>query len=225
MTISRNLRIALGSYGSGSYAGEYFLNCGDSTLIPMQVVLDLTKDELEVPMFINLRNIVNSWGSSNNYTKLVLSLNTGRSWVDAVSPEVMMKNICATCYNDERLRKGTKSGETFYGGNGFLMDANYNVLMMVSKIITKPHCCVKQFKVHLHPKLFVEEENSLNKILTRKVPYYYLSTIQNTPVEIVVNKSDDIIKPILSKPITTENVPKFLQENIADIIEQFKQVQ
>ena len=97
--------------------------------------------------------------------------------------------------------------------------------MMVSKIITKPHCCVKQFKVHLHPKLFVEEENSLSKILTRKVPYYYLSTIQNTPVEIVVNKSDDIIKPILSKPITTENVPKFLQENIADIIEQFKQVQ
>ena len=225
MTISRNLRIALGSYGSGSYAGEYFLNCGDSTLIPMQVVLDLTKDELEVPMFINLRNIVNSWGSSNNYTKLVLSLNTGRSWVNVASPEVMMKNICATCYNDERLRKGTKSGETFYGGNGFLMDANYNVLMMVSKIITKPHCCVKQFKVHLHPKLFVEEENSLNKILTRKVPYYYLSTIQNTPVEIVVNKSDDIIKPILSKPITTENVPKFLQENIADIIEQFKQVQ
>lgn len=224
MTISRNLRIALASYISGSYAGEYSLNCEDNKLIPMQVVLDLTKDELEVPAFINLRSIVNNWGSSNNYTKLVLSLNTGRSWVHAASPEVMMKNICATCYNDERLRKGTKGGETFYGGNGFLMDANYNVLMMVSKIITKPYHC-KQYKVHLHPKLFVEEENSLSKILTRKVPYYYLSTIRDAPVEIVVNKSDDIIKPILSKPITTENVPKFLQENIADIIEQFKQVQ
>ena len=225
MTISRNLRMALGSYNSGSYAGEYSLNCGDNTLIPMQVVLDLTKDELEIPVFINLRNIVNNWDSSNNYTRLVLPLNTGRPRINAVSPEVMMKNICSTCYSDERLRKGTKGGETFYGGNGFLMDANYNVLMMVSKIITKPPCRIKQYKVHLHPKLFVEEENSLSKILTRKVPYYYLSTIQDGPVEIIVNKSDDIIKPILSKPITTENVPKFLQKNIADIIEQFKQVQ
>ena len=224
MTISENLSRALSSYGNGSYGGESGLRSYIGHLIPRQVVLDLTKDELEVPTFISLRQVAINWGSNDNYTKLVMPLNTGRSWINAVSPEVMMKNICATCYNDERLRKGTRGGETFYGGNGFLMDANYDVLMMVSKVLTKAHCSIKQFKVHLHPKLFTEDETPLSKILTRKVPYYYLSNIRLAPVEIVVNKSDDIIQPTLSGPVTTDNIPKFLQENIADIIEQFKQI-
>jgi len=223
MTISENLRRALGSYDNISHVGETGLRSYVGNLIPRQVVLDLTKDELEVPVFISRRQIINNWGSNDNDPKLVIPLNTGRSWINAVNPEVMMKNICNYGYNNERLRKGTKSGETFYGGNGFLMDANYDVLMMVSKVLTKQHG-VKQYRVHLHPKLYTEDETPLSKILTRKVPYYYLSNIRLVPVEIVVNKSDDIIQPILSRLVTTDDIPKFLQENIADIIEQFKHI-
>ena len=224
MTISDNLRVALDGYNRGSYAGEYGLNCYIDTIIPRQVVLDFTKDELEVPSFINLRQVINNL-TSENYTKLVISLNTGRPWYGVSSIEVLMKHICTTSYNDERLRKGIRNnGEVYFGGNGFLMDANYDVLMMTSKIIAKSECIIKQYRVHLHPKLFTDEGNSVGKILTKKAPYFYLSEIQDIPVEIIVNKSDDIIKPIISGPVTTDNIPKFLQENIADIIEPFKQI-
>lgn len=224
MTISDNLRVALDGYNRSSYAGECGSNYYIDTAIPRQVVLDFTKDELEVPAFINPRQIINNL-TSENYTKLVISLNTGRPWSGVSSIEVLMKHICTTSYNDERLRKGIRNnGEVYFGGNGFLMDANYDVLMMASKVISKSDCIVKQYRVHLHPKLFTDEENPVGKILTKKAPYFYLSEIQGVPVEIIVNKSDDIIKPILSGPVTTDNIPKFLQENIADIIEQFKQI-
>lgn len=224
MTISDNLRVALDGYNRSSYAGEYGLNCFIDTVIPRQVVIDFTKDELEIPAFLNLRQIINNL-NSENYAKLVIALNTGRNWSGVSSVEVLMKHICTTSYNDERLRKGIRSnGEIYFGGNGFLMDANYDVLMMASKILTKSDCLLKKYRIHLHPKLFTDEENPVGKILAKKAPYFYLSEIQDIPVEIIVNKSDDIIKPIISGPVTTDNIPKFLQENIADIIEQFKQI-
>lgn len=224
MTISDNLRVALDGYNGSSYVGERGLNCNIDSVIPRQVVLDFTKDELEIPVFINLQQVIDNL-NSNNYTKLVMSLNTGRPWTGVSSVEVLMKHICATSYNDERLSKGIRNnGEVYFGGNGFLMDANYDVLMMVSKIVTKSDCVLRQYRIHLHPKLFTDEENPVGKILAKKAPYFYLSEIQDVPVEIVVNKSDNIIKPIISGPVTTDNIPKFLQENIADIIEQFKQI-
>ena len=224
MTISDNLRVALDGYERSSYAGEYSLNCNIDSVIPRQVVLDFTKDEMEIPVFINLRQVINNL-NSDNYTKLVMSLNTGRPWTGVSSVEVLMKHICTTSYNDERLRKGIRNnGEVYFGGNGFLMDANYDVLMMVSKVLTKSDCIFRQYRIHLHPKLFTDEENPVGKILAKKAPYFYLSEIRDIPVEIVVNKSDNIIKPIISGPVTTDNIPKFLQENIADIIEQFKQI-
>ena len=224
MTISDNLRVALDGYNRSSYAGECGLNCYIDTVIPRQVVIDFTKDAIEIPTFICPRQIINNL-SSNNYTKLVMPLNTGRPWTGVSSVEVLMKHICTTSYNDERLRKGIRNnGEVYFGGNGFLMDANYDVLMMVSRVLTTSDCIFRQYRIHLHPKLFTDEENPVGKILAKKAPYFYLSEIRDIPVEIVVNKSNNIIKPIISGPVTTDNIPKFLQENIADIIEQFKQI-
>lgn len=69
------------------------------------------------------------------------------------------------CYHLQKLQ--TKTGETYYGTNGIILDSNFNILiMLVLKVINRN---IIDAICYINPSIFVNEKRTVEKAIIKKM--------------------------------------------------------
>lgn len=123
----------------------------------------------------------------------------------------------------------TPKGEIYYGGNGLVLDRNFNPIIYVTKNL-KPELTNQITTIHLAPSVFIDDVSVLNKSLLRRGIAYYLTHEvgdwdDQHQANIVIDDGKLIFKKP-NRPVPTvdinQEVKKLLRENIAEVLEQIK---
>lgn len=130
-----------------------------------------------------------------------------------------------------RLTKvATPKGEVYYGGNGVVLDKDFNPLIYVTKTLNFSDNTTPKTTVHVSPAVFTDDISSLNKALLKKGIAYYLTHDvggwrQTSRAEIVIDNGADLfIKPVKPTPgiDINKDINSVLKDRIGEVLEQLK---
>lgn len=124
----------------------------------------------------------------------------------------------------------TPKGEVYYGGNGVVLDKDFNPLIYVTKTLNFSNNTTPKTTVHVSPTVFTDDVSSLNKSLLKKGIAYYLTHEvggwgQSSRAEIVIDNGADLfMKPAKPTPGTDVNkdINSVLKARIGEVLEQVK---
>ena len=130
-----------------------------------------------------------------------------------------------------RLSKvNTPKGDIYYGNTGLILDRDFNPLLISTAKILEPNYQISEYVIHINPKVFINDTDTLCKSLARKgVPYYLSNSVTNwrtatgTPYKVVIdNCSEFVIKP--SSPnlenYNNQALLDTVKDNIDDVLRQ-----
>lgn len=117
-------------------------------------------------------------GNEGVRATLVYPLFVGPYFKQCTGAETMLKYFSRE-YRGRINKATTPKGETYYGNNGIILDANLDPLMVATIKIeqngtTNPERL--QYVIHLHPHVFTDDSKILNKSLAKKGIGFYLSS-------------------------------------------------
>ena len=226
MVISDSLRESLrrGTFGN-QYAISNF-NTTPENILPIQVVIDLSKELIEIPtLFVETCKAAYRHG----YNKVVISAGSNNHCAISSPDSIVRHTFDRPSYSNFSMNKViTNKGEIYYGTTGMILDSNLNPLILSTQVYDREFHYKKSI-IHLHPSVFLDDTKSINRLLSKKALCYYLTAnvpdhnvVQN--YEVVIDKSENLFVPVPPKhPINTKNIPNFLKKNIGELIEQFKE--
>lgn len=182
-------------------------------------VIDLTKDTLEVPLFI--RGIVEYNLRNDRRNELVVNLHPGRTHYYS-STEPMLKALFNYSYLGEGLAKvTTNKGQTYYGDKGLILDSQYNPLFLVTAIYEKEEIPtstlgydITGINIYIHPLVF-EETGILHKAIIKSILPFYL----REPTYIKINSYGANRKLVTPKYLIENVSPKFFVNPISPSVQ------
>lgn len=129
----------------------------------------------------------------------------------------------------------TSKGEKYFGGNGLILDKDLDPLLLSTVHVGYSEQgsfidVERGALVHIHPKVFIEGDRSINKVLQKKGITYYLErgtpnpdSGRRMPIKVVLDDSKEFIKKI-AKPnpttFSTANISKLVKDNIDEVLNQ-----
>lgn len=146
--------------------------------------IDVSGNSFEVPTMIAGSELfdVQNTAAVEKIPISILPLYVSKNIGIFKTADSIIRNFAATAYNTRLVKASLQSGLTFYGGNGLIFDENFEPLMactwkchkdLTSEVIK---VIVDEEIVHINPKIFLDNTNTINKSILKKVIPYFLST-------------------------------------------------
>lgn len=103
-------------------------------------------------------------------------------------------------YHIHKLK--TKAGETYYGTNGIILDADFNILIMV--VLKMINNNIADSICYINPKVFDNEKGTVEKIIIKKMlPFICLHevSLKATHLGFITPVFKDVTKQYIKKPV------------------------
>lgn len=213
-----------------NFSGEDSQNVTDS---PVEMKFRVTREGGDIPIMaynetIRVMREPRMNMEENQFITIVVPLILGDRSKTCSGADTIMKTFT------QRLGRLTKvvtpKGEIYYGGNGVVLDKDFNPLIYVTRTRNFSNNTTPKTTVHVSPAVFTDDVSSLNKSLLKKGIAYYLthdvgSCGQSSRAEIVIDNGADLfIKPVKPIPGTDVNkdINSVLKARIGEVLEQIK---
>lgn len=116
--------------------------------------------------------------------------------------ETILKHLCYKTDETCLAKVTSVNGEKYYGNKGMILDKDFTPLLFSTTQVSYDQSngfCAKsgEYTIHLHPKVFTDTDDPVNKSLARKGIAFYLSRGVNSAIYKVAidDCSDYLIKP------------------------------
>ena len=222
-----------------------------NNMFSKSLVVDTTGDNIEIPSIARTyyENIIrdNLIHSNVRVERIILPLYTNGSSLSRRTFDSIMRGFfCQSLLNQSVLKVTTNKGETYYGGNGLILDEGFNPLLMCGlmarKVITKGDgdaevASIQYYRAicHVSPVVFTEPNKLINRGIIKKLIPLYTTMNTNFPsvstgtsnspdsrkVKVIIDDfSKFFISPIAPTPSKCSNdaLNKCLNDNIEDIL-------
>lgn len=230
---------------------EDHLTLDRNNVFSKSLVVDIAGDDIEIPTIARIYYesvICNNLTYSNiaKVEKVALSLyansvNQSRRTFDSI----MREFFCRVSFGQRLLKVTTNKGETYYGGQGLVLDEGFNPLLMCGlkarKVITESYggaevTSMQYYRAicHVSPVVFAEPNKLINKGIIKKLIPLYTTMDTDFPIAASFSRSPDsrkveviiddfskfFISPIAPTPSKCSNdaLNKCLNDNIEDIL-------
>lgn len=224
----------------------YLISLGDHNVFKRMLVIDTSKDEIEVPMMaraITEVMVTDKLNSLSEISKLVIplyinSVTQSRRTADSIIYEFFSR----TPFKNRLQKVETNKGEIYYGNRGIILDKDFNPLIFCSMMCRKEGYRSREYMAYYKPIIHISPEvfNStglIHKSILKKVIPFYLShnigwvdtyagkfrsnlAVDTKPQIIIDDVSYLIETPKLPTPSTcsNESLNKLLRDNIQDVL-------
>lgn len=201
---------------------------------PVEMCFKVTKEGGDVPvmayndakaLMLSLRS---SCREEDAVIDVVIPLTLDGGYKQCTGADTIMKYFTSR-YG--RLSKVvTPKNETYYGGNGLVLDKNFSPLFYVTKTFHPVNSLEEVVTIHVAPTVFTDDVSVLNKALLKKGVAYYLSNSisywgEQLSNKIVIDNGAAIFKkpnrPLPNVDINRE-VRSLLRHNIDEVLGQIK---
>ena len=222
----------------------------NNNIFSKSLIVDITGDNIEIPSIARIyyENIIrNNLTYNEKAEKVILPLYTNGSSLSRRTFDSIMRGFfCQSLINQSVLKVTTNKGETYYGGNGLILDEGFNPLLMCGlmarKVITKGDgdaevASIQYYRAicHVSPVVFTEPNKLINRGIIKKLIPLYTTMNTNFPsvsagtsnspdsrkVKVIIDDfSKFFISPIAPTPSKCSNdaLNKCLNDNIEDIL-------
>ncbi len=236
---------------SGSLEGH--LNLENNNTFNKFMSIDVSKDEVEIPLYhrgaieFRIKNSID-YPITDKCDRLVIPMYVNSATQHRRTADSIIKEFFTRVdINTKLLKVVTNKGEVYYGGKGLILDKDFTPLLLISllgrKVIdSRMSTNIHYYKavIHIHPKVFTEEQGLITKSIIKKVIPLYLSfpifavgvshrfnvseltgSGEGFMPEIVINDMSNLISsPITPSPDSCSNeaLNELLEENIEEVI-------
>lgn len=213
-------------------------------------VVDISVDEIEVPMFAKAvveENVgFNLIAEQTLIHKVVIPLyvnsyNQNKRTADSIINEFSKVN-----FNTRLQKVTTNKGEVYYGGKGIILNKDFKPLILCSMLCRKDEFRSNEYMdyykpiIRVSPEVFLNETGLINKTIIKKIIPFYLTHIIPTiysrnrfrdkladgrkPQILIEDISRFIETPALPNPDTCSNeaLNKLLLDHIDDVLNQME---
>ena len=210
------------------------------------LVVDTSPDnqEFEIPVIAKapaLRVLRTEFTNRTGINRAVVPLYSTVTVRKRSADSIFQYMVRMATFNKRLLKIITSKGQTYYGGYGILLDADWNPLMLATLLAykepvsgsTAPVLYYYKAVLHVSPKVFLNQTDLLEKSIIKKVIPFYLtnpigrvSTSRGTESDIlrtVQIEVDDMSRffhtPVIPKPDTysDEEMNRILAEHAEEI--------
>ena len=202
---------------------------------PVEMKFMVTKEGGDIPIMaynetIRIMREPRMNMEENQFITIVVPLILGDRGKTCSGADTIMKTFTQR-YG--RLNKViTPKGEIYYGGNGVVLDKDFNPLIYVTQTLNFSNNITPKTTVHVSPAVFTDDVSSLNKSLLKKGIAYYLThdvggwgQHSRDRAEIVIDNGADLfIKPVKPTPgiDINKDINSILKARIGEVLEQIK---
>lgn len=213
------------------------------------LIVDITGDDIEIPLIAKSGYEKIILINNSSVEKVILNLYvSGNGLYMRTFNGIIEKFFRQVLFNERLIKVTTSKGETYYGGCGLILDAEFNPLLMCGlkarKLVTNNSEGVKVVSLQYYkaicrvsPSVFTEPNKMINKgIIKKLIPLYTTidvltnflsynnkisSSFDSKKVEVIIDDfSRFFITPIAPTPSKCNNdvLNKCLNDNIEDIL-------
>ena len=213
-----------------SFSGQRIQNIVDS---PVEMRFKVTKEGGEVPIMayfdtIRIMRDHNRDMEENQFFTIVVPLILGVRDRVCSGADTIMKAF--TQRSGRLIKVSTPKGEVYYGGNGVVLDKNFNPLIYITKTLTSAENTNSLITVHISPTVFTDDTSSLNKAILKKGIAYYLTHRigywrETSEAKVVIDNGADLfMKPVKPTPGVDMNkeIGSVLKSRIGEVLGQVK---
>lgn len=208
----------------------------NSASYKVMVRYELKRSGCEIPTVIGA--LAGAELSSHEDDRIYVSplfISTYYDYKAVSGPEAIIK-----WFNKERegriIKILTDKGEIFYGNNGIILDKDFTPLCLATAVVHWDEemgtYSIDKYILHVHSKVFTDDNVAMNKALARKaIPYYLSNGVEdfgwngrnNRPVEIRIGDCSEFIvkaKDYKEEKLDNATFTKVLQDNIDEVLTQ-----
>lgn len=148
------------------------------------ITIDLNSDSIEIPSFAKLaiERFYTKRDSNINNCSITIPLFCGNSYTRSSSDTILKDFFIKTYFIDKLCKIVNKKGEIYYGNKGIILDKDFNLLFLYTIFCTKKQnnnnrisYIYDKSNIYIHPKVFINNDGSMEKIIVRKLLPFYLS--------------------------------------------------
>lgn len=213
--------------GNKTYPGLSLVN----NIFKGFITVDLNSDSIEIPSFakLSIERLYQKRNSNIDNCSIVIPLFCGNSYTRSSSDTILKDFFTKTYFTDKLYKIVNKKGETYYGNKGIIFDEDFNLLFLCTIFCTKKQNNNKvsyiydKSNIYIHPKVFINNDGSMEKIIVKKLlPFYLSNTLKRPSYGSLFGfaqyiKPKVIIEDVSSKFIEYTNKPN-IQDTQDDLI-------
>lgn len=229
---SRNINAATLEYATEA-------NYSSNNVFNRFVVCDLTCPIVEIPVVIGpwFRNIVVQ--EPRERAEIVLPLVEYTYVSSKRTADSIIKMFFDSNPKDGMLTVITSKGIKYYGGYGYILDSNYNPLLVatsVGKFLDTGVFEYSELRVYIHPSVIINDSDLIGKGIMKKVLPVLLSTtvnfnrihrsiretvLSNVKVKIIIEDRSDLFRtPVPMNDFSDAALNELLNLRVEEVVNQ-----
>lgn len=199
----------------------------NNNVFNLHLKVDISGPEIDVPLMCKTpveNAISNNQTSGFNIKEVAVALFNNNYPVERRTANAIFKSFQMSDTRDRLVKVTTNNGEVYYGGNGYILDKDYNLLILYTLhgVMGDRLLHYKTGRIYVNPKVFVSNGLVEKGIIKTVIPAFVQESIMvrssrtgitfqeiNDPIRNVSGSIVDVTKPI-PEIVVTDVTDRFI---------------
>lgn len=199
----------------------------NNNVFNLHLKVDISGPEIDVPLMCKTlveNAISNNQTSGFNIKEVAVALFNNNYPVERRTANAVFKSFQMGDTRDRLVKITTNNGEVYYGGNGYILDKDYNLLILYTLhgVMGDRLLHYKTGRIYVNPKVFVSNGLVEKGIIKTVIPAFVQEGIMvrdsrtgitfqeiNDPIRDVFGSIVDVTKPI-PEIVVTDVIDRFI---------------
>ena len=188
--------------------------------------IDISGPEIDVPLMCKYRveeGLLSNYNSPNSLKEVAVALFDNSYPQSRRTANAIFKTFQMNDNRDRLMKITTNTGEVYYGGNGYILDKDYNILILYTLhgVMEDRILHYKTGRIYVNPKVFVSNGLIEKGIIKTVIPSFVQEGIGIATNNIGVT-AQEVVMPIYRPDGRVQGYTRPLPEIIvADVTDRF----
>lgn len=139
--------------------------------------VDISGPEIDVPLMCKYKveeGLLRNYNSPNSLKEVAIALFDNSHSQSRRTANAIFKTFQMNDYRDRLMKVTTNTGEVYYGGNGYILDKDYNLLILYTLhgVMEDRILHYKTGRIYVNPKVFVSNGLIEKGIIKTVIPAF-----------------------------------------------------